>query len=145
LITVSPLTLGIQLVIFLGLVVLLNFLLFQPILRVLDRRAKVLRDQNALREEFTRLAEEKTKAHDDRILDSHREAAGLRAEARSQGSSALRAMVQRSRDENLAEVDLARKGLAAGAQQARAGMRAQVEGLAGDLAASLIGRKAGGR
>jgi len=145
LINVSPITLGIQLFLFLALVVLLNFLLFQPILRVLDRRDKVLREQNALREEFTRLAEEKAKSYEDRIHSSHQEAMSLRGEARSKAAAALRALVQKARDENLAELEKTRKGLAAGADSARAGMKAQVEGLARELSASLLGRAAGGR
>lgn len=144
-INVSPITLGIQLFIFLALVVLLNFFLFQPILRVLERREKVLREQNALKEQFTRLAEEKAKAYEDRIHASRLEAMAVRGEARSKGAAALRAMVQKSRDENLAEVDKARKSLAAGADQARAAMKSQVESLAGELSRSLLGARAGGR
>jgi F-type H+-transporting ATPase subunit b len=139
------LTLAIQLVTFLVLAVLLNLLLFKPVLRVLDRREKVLRDSRSLREEFTRLAEEKTKVHDERILVSRQEALALRGEARSQASGALRGMVQQARDQHLSELERARKTIAAGAEQARGGMRPLVESLAREFSSALAGRALGGK
>jgi F-type H+-transporting ATPase subunit b len=144
LITVN-LTMVIQLVTFLALIVLLNHLLFQPVLRVIDRRDKVLRDNHARRDQFTRLAEEKARAYDEKILSSRQEAVGLRNEARAQAAAALRGMVQKTREENLARLEGARRELAVGAEQARAGMKAQVEGLAAELSASLLGRPAVGK
>ncbi len=139
------LTLVIQLVIFLTMAVLLNLLLFKPVLRVLDRREKVLRESNALREEFTRLAQEKTRIHDEKILASRQEAMALRVKMRSEGTASLRAMVQKARDQHLAELEKARRAVAADADQARGGMRPLVENLARELSSSLAGRPLGGK
>ncbi len=135
-------TLFVVIPVFLFLLVVLDILLFQPILAILDRRDKLLADSRDLRDQYGRLAEEKVRSYQEKLLHAKQEAAALRNEARSKAQAELRQKVQQAKDASLAEVEKARAALAADMEKARAGLRSQAEGLGRELAGSFLGREA---
>jgi len=134
-------TLLVQLANFLILLVILNFLLFKPVLRILDERERVVKESTELKEKFGQLAQESIGEYEGRILAAKQEAMEIRASGRSKAMSAFRKMVQEAKQKGAEDLDAARKKIAAQADSNRKNLMVEAEALAGDIAATMMGRK----
>lgn len=74
-----------QLAIFLGLIFVLNALLFQPILKVIEARRKGTRGEWDEVEKLKKQAEEKSKLYEKKIEEAKKEAFALRDDLKKEG------------------------------------------------------------
>ncbi|NOY86706.1 MAG: ATP synthase F0 subunit B [Deltaproteobacteria bacterium] len=138
-------TLFVQLANFLILLVVLNFLLFKPILRVLDEREKLVKDAAEIKERLSGLADENIARYESQLLSAKQESMSIRTASRSEALGEFRKILQDTKEENAKELDIARKTLAAQAEESRTVLKTEAENLADKVAAKLLGHNMGGR
>jgi F-type H+-transporting ATPase subunit b len=138
-------TLLVQLVNFLVLLVILNFLLFKPILKVLDDRAKLLKDSAELKERLGTLADENISEYESKLHSAKQESMLIRADGRTEALAQLRQIVQETKANNVQELDKAREALKEEAERSRKILQSETENLAEQIATKLVGRYVGGK
>jgi F-type H+-transporting ATPase subunit b len=138
-------TLVIQLVNFLILLVILNFLLFRPILKVLDDRAKLVKDSSELKERLGTLADENISEYESKLHSAKQESMTIRAGGRNESLAQFRQIVQDTKADNVQELEKARGTLKEEAERSRKVLQSEAENLAVQIASKLVGRSVGGK
>jgi F-type H+-transporting ATPase subunit b len=135
-------TVFLQGLLFLFLLVVLNFVLFQPWLEIKDRRAKriggALEDAAELRERAT--ATEADYAA--RLAKARDEAMTIRSERRREADEKEAAIVGDARREAAASLDARKQALTREVEQARGELGDRVDSLARDITSQVLGRPA---
>jgi F-type H+-transporting ATPase subunit b len=135
-------TVFLQGLLFLFLLVVLNFVLFQPWLEIKDRRAKriggALEDAAELRERAT--ATEADYAA--RLAKARDEAMTIRSERRREADEKEAAIVGDARREAAASLDARKQALTREVEQARGELGGRVDSLARDITSQVLGRPA---
>lgn len=134
-------TLLVQLANFLILLVILNYLLFKPVLRVLDERERLVSESAEMKDKLGKLTEESLAQYESRLLGAKQEAMGMRAASRADAMAGFRQKVQEARTQGEQELEKARGEIAAEAERSKEVLMAEAQVLAGDIAATLVGRK----
>lgn len=134
-------TLLVQLANFLILLVILNFLLFRPVLRILDEREEIIRESKELGEKLGEVSSQNVEEYENRLLGARQEAMTIRARERNEAMAGFRKTIQEAKLAAAEDLEAAREDLASQAEISRQAFRAQARDLAGDIAASLMGRK----
>jgi len=126
---------------FLGLLVILYLLLWEPILKVLDDRAATisgdLADAATKHEEATTLK----RKYDQMLLGSKHQRQELIAEGRKEGDVERRRIVEVAQQEAEKIVSRTREELQAAADKARSDLRAEIGGLSVQLAEKILSRE----
>jgi F-type H+-transporting ATPase subunit b len=138
-------TLFVQLANFLILLVILNHLLFKPVLKVLDEREKLVKESTELKERLSILAGESIAQYEETMLNAKLEAMGIRTGFRSESLQEFRQIVQASRDEGAQELDKARMQIGKQVEKTRQELMADADNLAKGISARLVGRSMGGK
>jgi F-type H+-transporting ATPase subunit b len=131
----------VQLANFLILLVVLNFLLFKPILRVLDEREALVKESAVLKERLGGLAEENIQEYEARLYSAKQEAMGIRTTRRGEALGEYRKILQTARDHGAVELEGARKKIAEQAEVSRQTLQGEAGSLALSIAAKLVGRE----
>lgn len=135
-------TIFLQALLFLFLLVVLNFVLFQPWLEVKERRAKriggALEDAAELRERA--VATELDYAA--RLAKARDEAMTIRSDRRREADEQEAAIVGDARREAAASLDSRKAVLSREVEQARAELSGRVDSLAQDITSQVLGRSA---
>jgi F-type H+-transporting ATPase subunit b len=135
-------TVFLQGLLFLFLLVVLNFVLFQPWLEIKDRRAKriggALEDAAELRERAT--ATEADYAA--RLAKARDEAMTIRSERRREADEKEAAIVGDARREAAASLDARKQALTREVERARGELGGRVDSLARDITSQVLGRPA---
>ena len=134
-------TLLVQLANFLILLVILNHLLFKPILRVLDEREKLVNESAELKEKLGQLTTQSIEEYENKLLSAKQEAMGIRAAERAQAMEGFRKTMQEARAAGEQELETARREVASEAGKSRETLMTQAQTLAGGIASKLAGRK----
>jgi len=130
----------IQMVNFLLTLLILNFLLFRPIRRIVaERKEKVARSEAEI--ERLRLGgQEKLSMFQSQIDQARSEGADKRLGARKAAQDEERALLDKVSKEMEATLERARAEIAADAQQARQALRGQADAFASAVAEKILGR-----
>jgi F-type H+-transporting ATPase subunit b len=131
----------VQLANFLILLVILNYLLFKPILRVLDEREALVKESADLKKRLGGLAEENIEEYEARLYSAKQEAMGIRTTRRSAALGEYRKILQEARDHGAVELEGARKKIAEQAETSRQALQGEAGSLAQGIAAKLMGRE----
>jgi len=130
----------IQMVNFLLTLLILNFLLFRPIRRIVaERKEKIARSEAEI--ERLRLGgQEKLSMFQSQIDQARSEGAEKRLGARKAAQDEERALLDKVSKEMEATLERARAEIAADAQQARQALRGQADAFASAVAEKILGR-----
>ena len=130
----------IQMVNFLLTLLILNFLLFRPIRRIVaERKEKIARSEAEI--ERLRLGgQEKLSMFQSQIDQARSEGAEKRLGARKAAQDEERALLDTVSKEMEATLERARAEIAAAAQQARQALRGQADAFASAVAEKILGR-----
>lgn len=135
-------TLFLQALLFLFLLAVLNFVLFQPWLAVKERRTKriggAVEDAAELRERAS--AAERDYAS--RLAKARDEAMSIRSDRRRQADDAEASIVGDARREAAASLDARKQALSREVEQARTELGERVDSLARDITSQVLGRTA---
>jgi F-type H+-transporting ATPase subunit b len=127
------------------LLVVLNFLLFRPILKILDEREKLVKESAELKERAGSLADENISEYESKLHLAKQESMSIRASGRNEALAQLRQTVQQTKADNVQELDKAREALKEEAERSRKILKPEAEILAVQIASKLMGRSAGGK
>lgn len=133
-------TLLVQLANFLILLIVLNFLLFKPILRVLDEREKLVKESTEIKGRLNTLADEGIVRYEKELVDAKQQAMGIRTSTRGEVMAEFRQQVLQAKEDNLKELEDARQKISTEAESTRKTLIKEAEGLAEDIASKLVGR-----
>jgi F-type H+-transporting ATPase subunit b len=131
----------VQLANFLILLVILNFLLFKPVLRVLDEREGLVKESAELKSRLGGLADENIQEYETKLYSAKQEAMGIRATFRNEAVGEYRKILQQARDEGSVELEKARKKIADQAEVSRQALQSEANSLAQGIFAKLVGRE----
>jgi F-type H+-transporting ATPase subunit b len=133
-------TMGLQFVNFVILMILLNYLLFRPVRRILAERRETIDSSHKQARELEGRIEEKMARYQSQLQDAknkgHRERGTLRNQAQQEEAKILEA----ARGEAGDYMRSIKNQVAAEANQARQLLHAEARGLANTIAAKVLGR-----
>jgi F-type H+-transporting ATPase subunit b len=131
----------IQMVNFLVTLLILNFLLFRPIRRIIaERKEKVARSESEI--ERLRLgAQEKLSMFQSQLDQARAEGAEKKLAARKAAQEEERSLLDKVNGEMVATVTRAKTEITADAQKARAALREQADAFAAAVAEKILGRR----
>ncbi len=138
-------TLFIQMVNFIVLVILMNFLIFKPILKILDeRRGNIdgaMAEARRLMEEAERLMEEYNK----KVLEVRQQALQIVNEGRVQAVEEQRKALAKAREEAEAQIKTLRERIEHEQEEASTALKRMVQALSISIAERLLGRAIGAK
>ncbi len=133
-------TLLIQLINFLVLLIILNFILFKPIRQIMQERelgiSSALGDAKSAQERMQKLLDD----YNVSLADAKQKSATTYNSMYQQGVDAQREMIAAERAKAGEALDKARADIAAASAEARADLRKEAERLSQDITSKLLGR-----
>ena len=135
-------TVFLQGILFLGLFVVLHFLLFKPWLEVKERRAAKIGGAFTEADELRARANAAEAEYEERLAKVHDEALGIRSDRRRDAEAEEAEIVGAARREAMEGLDARKLEIAEAAEQARRELGARVENLANDITKKILGRTA---
>ena len=123
------------------LAVILDRLLFRPIMGVLDERKRRLDQASAARERALASLEEKTKQHADRLMQARREALKQIDAARQEAEAARKGQLDEARGTAEGQIAMAREAVAKAARKAEHELRMSAMQLGRQIAQAVLGRE----
>ena len=135
-------TVFLQGILFLGLFVVLHFLLFKPWLEVKERRAAKIGGAFAEAQDLRARATEAEAEYEQRLAAARDEAIGIRSDRRREAEAEEADIVGAARREAMAGLDARKAEIAGAAEQARRELGERVDSLADDITKQILGRPA---
>ncbi len=134
-------TIFFQIGIFLFTYIVLNFLVFRPILRLLDRRKALTlgaeHDAQVLNEKTQALIE----THQTKLQEARLKGVALRDKAKKEGEGEANALATKAHQELEAALDKARAEISQQSKEAQLKLRSLSRDLSREMAEKLLGRK----
>lgn len=135
-------TVFVQAGIFLGLMVVLHFLLFKPWLEVRDRRREAIEGSLLKAGDLKSKASELEREYETAMKSARDKATGVRSDANRDAEASRAKTLADARSTAAAELETTRTRLDAQASAARGELTGRVEDLARDITNKLLGRAA---
>ncbi len=133
-------TLFVQMINFLVLLLILNHLLYKPILKILDERKTKINDAANTVRELERSSEEKLTLYHEQIQAAKIEALSQKEKIKAEGGEARSKLIDQVKEESDKIFLQARDGIEKEAALAREALRRQSEEMATAIAEKLLGR-----
>lgn len=133
-------TLGIQMVIFLAVMLLLNRLLFRPMLQMIENREQAISGTHKQAEARQKLLEERLSKYNERISQTRKELADKMASVRREAEEELHRRLERVRLEANQQLKDAIELIQQEGEKARQDLRQQVEEISFSIAGRVLGR-----
>ena len=130
-----------QLAVFLLLFVVLNFLLFKPLLRMFERREQGVRGPEERAGSLRDQMEEMKAGYDKRIGDALAEAERIRTELVREANAGEREILGSARAEMESTFDQARRQIAQDKDRALECLRSVADRFAAEISESILGRR----
>lgn len=134
-------TFFVQVGLFIFTYLVLNFLVFQPVLRILDRRKKLTVGSEKEAAELNTRTETLIREHADKLQGARREGIALKEKFQKEGQEEANVLVNQARDEMETEVAKARQELHQESKEAQLVLRKYTRELSQELAQKLLGRE----
>lgn len=140
-VTVLPdITLLVQMAIFLGLVFVLNFLLYKPVLSIIDRRKKQLEELENEIKLFNDAVDKKSSEYEDKLRQAKTKGSDLKKEIIQEGNEQARQIVDTVRNEIPSLVQQFQAKMEKEVSAARQVLQNQSKTLSVDIATKVLGR-----
>jgi len=133
-------TLLIQMINFLALLVILNFILFRPIRKVIKERNQIMQDFNSDITSLTDEAQESMNQFERKILEARKEGMSRIESMKDQGEEAEAELISATNQEVQAKVEEARKRIESDIQDARDQLQTQVQAFSVAVSEKILGR-----
>jgi F-type H+-transporting ATPase subunit b len=134
-------TLVAQLVTFLILMVILNRILFRPVLNILRARESLFEELKSKASDFRAQLEDGEKEETLARADALKDGEKAQNSRKIEGQAEERAILEKAQAESAARLEEAAKSLRAQVEEARKGLEAEARVLGKDIAQKLLGRE----
>lgn len=136
-------TVFIEVVIFVAAIIILNALVFQPFLKLMDRRDRLTRGTMEEARELEAKVKSIIEEYETRLADARSHAQEERMSIVKEAQDAATGIISKAREENASLIEDARKKLEAEAESIKQKLSGDVELLAKEISSKILGREAG--
>lgn len=133
-------TVWIQMANFLLLILLLNFLLYKPILKIIEKRNKKIEKSNEEVRSLDETIERKMVRYEEKIRQARAEAAVQRDAIREEGVEQSKETIGKVRGEISKKMEDFKANMQKEADEARGVLRDQTRAIAGEISEKVLGR-----
>ena len=134
-------TFFVQVGLFLFTYVVLTYLVFKPVLRILERRKQLTIGAEQQAAEISTRTENLIREHSEKLQGARREGIALKEKFQKEGQAEANEIVGRAREEMEGELLSARKVMVQDRKEAQLVLRKYARELSQELAQKLLGRK----
>ncbi len=138
---IPDLTLLVQMAIFIALIFILNYLLYKPILSIIDRRKKQLEEADNEIKLFKDSVDKKVAEYDEKLTKAKTGASDLKKEIINEGAQQAKSIVDAVRNEIPLMTQEFQKKMDAEMQAARQILDGQSRKLSMEIAEKVLGRR----
>ncbi|TFG92489.1 MAG: hypothetical protein E4H15_03600 [Syntrophobacterales bacterium] len=133
-------TVWIQMANFLALILILNFLLFRPVLKIIEKRNKKIEESREEVSSLDETIERKMAQYEERIRQARVEAALQRDAVKDEGTEQGKEIIGTVRDEISKKLEGFKALLQKETDEARDSLRAQIRTIAAEISEKVLGR-----
>ena len=133
-------TVWIQMANFLVLILILNFLLFKPVLKIIEARNKKLEESKGEVSSLDETIERKMAQYEERIRQARAEAALQRDAVTEEGTEQSKEIIGKVRDEISKKLEGFKAQLQKETDEARGSLREQTRTIAAEISEKVLGR-----
>ncbi|MCK4534156.1 MAG: ATP synthase F0 subunit B [Syntrophobacterales bacterium] len=133
-------TVWIQMANFLLLILLLNVLLYKPVLKIIEKRNKKIEESNEEVRSLDETIERKMARYEEKIRQARTEAAAQRDEIEKEGTEQGEVITGKVRNEISKKMEDFKADLQKEAGEARGVLRDQTRAIAGEISEKVLGR-----
>ena len=133
-------TVWIQMANFLALILILNFLLFKPVLKIIEKRNKKIEESQEEVSSLDETIERKMAQYEERIRQARAEAALQRDAVKDEGTEQGKEIIGTVRDEISKKLGGFKAQLQKETDEARDSLRAQIRAIAAEISEKVLGR-----
>ena len=134
-------TFFVQLVIFLFTFISLNYLVFQPVLRIIDRRRQLTQGSEKEAAQLNSKTEEMVEAYSQKMQTARSQGISLKDKFRKEGETQAGDILKKARQELEASLESTRQELSSQSKEAQLVLRKYSRDLSEEMAEKLLGRK----
>ena len=131
----------IQIVNFIIFLFILNYLIFKPVVRVLNERRERIDGTMEKAQLLEAEVQKKLEEYEQRIEEAKSQAANEKERLRRQGESISKEMVEKARKELARDIPIIRKQIAGETDRARRELEKMAQEMARDVACRVLGRE----
>lgn len=131
----------IQIVNFIIFLFILNYLIFKPVVRVLNERRERIDGTMEKAQLLEAEVQKKLEGYEERIEEAKSQAANEKERLRRQGESISKEMVEKARKELARDIPIIRKQIAGETDRARRELEKMAQEMARDVACRVLGRE----
>jgi F-type H+-transporting ATPase subunit b len=133
-------TVWIQMANFLLLILILNFLLYKPVLKIIDKRNKKIEESNEEVRSLDETIDRKVAEYEEKIRQARAEATVQRNAIKEEGTEQSKEIIGNVRDEISKKMEGFKATMQKEADEAREVLREQTRTIAADISAKVLGR-----
>ncbi|MBW2544073.1 MAG: ATP synthase F0 subunit B [Deltaproteobacteria bacterium] len=133
-------TVWIQMANFLLLILLLNFLLYKPVLKIIEKRDKKIEESNEEVRSLDETIKRKMARYEEQIRQARTEAAAQRDEIEKEGTEQGEVITGKVRNEISKKMEDFKADMQKEADEARGVLRDQTRTIAGEISEKILGR-----
>lgn len=130
-----------QLLIFLSVFFFMNFLVFQPVLRLLQRRKELTQGATREAEELNAKTETLVQDYTQKLEEAHQQGLSLKEKFKKEGEAQAGEIIGQARQEMEAALEKARQEVLGQSKEAQLILRKHSRDLSVEMAEKLLGRK----
>ncbi len=133
-------TVWIQMANFLLLIFILNFLLYKPVLKIIEKRNKKIEKSNEEVMSLNETVERNIAEYEEKIRQAKADAAAQRDEIKEEGTEQGKMITGKVRDEISKKIGDFKADMEKEVDEARGALRDQTRKIAGDISEKVLGR-----
>ena len=133
-------TVWIQMANFLLLIFILNFLLYKPVLKIIEKRNKKIEKSNEEVMSLNETVERNIAEYEEKIRQAKADAAAQRDEIKEEGTEQGKMITGKVRDEISKKIGAFKADVEKEVDEARGALRDQTRKIAGDISEKVLGR-----
>ena len=133
-------TVWIQMANFLLLIFILNFLLYKPVLKIIEKRNKKIEKSNEEVMSLNETVERNIAEYEEKIRQAKADAAAQRDEIKEEGTEQGKMITGKVRDEISKKIGDFKSDMEKEVDEARGALRDQTRKIAGDISEKVLGR-----
>ncbi len=133
-------TVWIQMVNFLLLILILNFLLYKPILKIIDKRNKMMEESQEEVRSLQQSVDQKMADYEEQLRQARAEAASQRDAVKEEGSEVARKVLEEARNEVSQTIGELKARMEREREDARTILRERTQEIALEISEKVLGR-----
>lgn len=133
-------TVWIQMVNFLLLILILNFLLYKPILKIIDKRNKMMEESQEEVRSLQQSVDQKMSDYEEQLRQARAEAASQRDAVKEEGSEVAKKILEEARNEVSQTIGELKAKMGREREDARTILRERTQEIALEISEKVLGR-----